>query len=542
MTVTLLVSAVVILSCVFCNKLSVRLGLPTLLVFIVLGMVFGSDGLLKIPFEDYRFAEEICSVALIFIMFYGGFGTNWKEAKPVATKSLLLSTLGVVLTAGLVGVFCYFILKIALLESLLIGAVISSTDAASVFSILRSKKLGLRYNTASMLEVESGSNDPCSYMLTAIMLSVMEGNAAVGNVLYMIFAQMVYGAAIGVSLAFGALFVLKRFKFPVEGFDAAFVLAVAVLSYALPSLIGGNGYLSAYIVGIILGNAKIKNKPSLVHFFDGITSLMQMLIFFLLGLLSTPTKLPLVLFPSLAIGLFLTFMARPLSVFAILSPMRCRVNQQLLVSFSGLRGAASIVFAIMVTVSGAHTENDVFHIVFGIVLMSIAIQGTLLPLVSRKLNMIDQNANVLRTFNDYIGDVAVQFVKLAIAKRHPWKNKKIKDLHLPGDALLVLVIRGESTIVPGGDTLLQEGDVAVLSAPAFQDENAISLIEVEVGCGSKWKDKKIWEYSPAENELVIMIKRGRRIIIPRGNTTIREGDILVINSPKKVKKLEAANV
>ena len=540
MAAILLASAVVIICCVFCNKLSNKLGLPTLLVFIILGMLFGSDGLLKIPFEDYNFAEEICSVALIFIMFYGGFGTNWKEARPVAGKAALLSTLGVVLTAGLVGLFCYFALGMGLLESLLIGAVISSTDAASVFSILRSKKLGLKYNTASMLEVESGSNDPCSYMLTAVVLSVMQGNAEAGNVAYMVFAQLVYGAGMGVIIALGALFILRRFHFATEGFDAAFVLGVAVLSYAAPSMVGGNGYLSAYLVGLILGNARIPNKPSLVHFFDGMTSLMQMLIFFLLGLLSTPSQLITVLLPALAIGLFLTFVARPLSVFAILSPARCRIRQQLLVSFAGLRGAASIVFAIMVMVSGVNTENDIFHIVFCIVLLSITFQGTLLPLVSKKLGMIDRNANVLRTFNDYIGDVDVQFVKINITDRHPWQDKKIKDLNLPTDALLVLVIRGGGSIVPSGNTILREGDIAVLSAPAFRDETMVSLIEVEVNKNSRWKGKRIMEYSPAENELVIMIKRGQRIIIPRGSTIIREGDILVINSPKKVNTLKNA--
>lgn len=233
-------------------------------------------------------------------------------------------------------------------------------------------------------------------------------------------------------------------------------------------------------------------------------------------------------------------MARPLSVFAILSPARCRIRQQLLVSFAGLRGAASIVFAIMVTVSGVNTENDIFHIVFCIVLLSITFQGTLLPLVSKKLGMIDRNANVLRTFNDYIGDVDVQFVKINITDRHPWQDKKIKDLNLPADALLVLVIRGGGSIVPSGNTILREGDIAVLSAPAFRDETMVSLIEVEVNKNSRWKGKKIMEYSPAENELVIMIKRGQRIIIPRGSTIIREGDILVINSPKKVNTLKNA--
>ena len=167
-----------------------------LLAFIVLGMIFGIDGIFKIPFENYRFAEEICSIALIFIMFYGGFGTNWNEAKPVAVKAALLSTVGVVFTAALVGLFCYVVLHLSLLESFLLGSVISSTDAASVFSILRSKKMGLKYRTDSMLEIESGSNDPCSYMLTMIILSIMDGKIGVGSIVYMIFAQFAFGILI----------------------------------------------------------------------------------------------------------------------------------------------------------------------------------------------------------------------------------------------------------------------------------------------------------------------------------------------------------
>lgn len=503
-----------------------------LLAFIVLGMIFGSDGIFKIPFENYVFAEQICSIALIFIMFYGGFGTSWDEAKPVAVKSILLSTLGVILTAGLTGLFCYSLLHIEFWESLLIGSVISSTDAASVFSILRSKKLNLKYNTASMLEVESGSNDPCSYMLTAIVLSIMTGKVTTGIVMYMIFAQLFYGIIIGVIIAILSRFVLRRFKFATEGFDMAFVIGIAILSYALPSIVGGNGYLSAYIVGIILGNSDIKNKRSLVNFFDGVTGLMQMLIFFLLGLLAFPSQMPSILPHSIAIALFLTFIARPAAVFSILMPAKCKISQLLLVSFAGLRGAASIVFAIMATVSDAYTKNDVFHIVFCIVLLSITFQGTLIPLIAKRLKMIDNNANVLKTFNDYTEEVDVQFIKLAITQHHPWKNKAIHEIVLPPDTLLVMLIRNKETIVPNGNTKLQENDIAVLSAKPFQDDSCIQLVEQKITADNKWQGKKISEFSPNSNELVIMIKRNEAIIIPRGDTLLKENDILVMMAKK----------
>ncbi|WP_310605037.1 potassium/proton antiporter, partial [Anaerosporobacter sp.] len=371
--VYLLVAAIIIFACVVLNKITSRLGIPTLLAFILLGMSMGSDGIFKIPFDNFYVAERICSVALIFIMFYGGFGTKWSEAKPIAVKAILLSSVGVILTALFTGLFCYSVLHFAFWESMLIGSVISSTDAASVFSILRSKRLNLKDNSASLLEVESGSNDPCSYMLTAIVLAVMKGEANGSEILLMIIAQIVFGILFGVVIAFLAYEFLKHFHFATEGFDLIFVVAVAILAYALPSMVGGNGYLSAYLVGVILGNKPIANKKALVNFFDGTTGLMQILVFFLLGLLAFPSQLPKVFLPSMLIALFLTFIARPLSVFALMSPFKCKLNQQILVSWAGLRGAASIVFAVMATIDPANTSNDIFHIVFCIVLFSILI-------------------------------------------------------------------------------------------------------------------------------------------------------------------------
>ncbi|WP_377077437.1 cation:proton antiporter, partial [Ruminococcus bicirculans (ex Wegman et al. 2014)] len=197
----LILSSVIVLCCVFFNKISDKFGLPALLAFILLGMLFGSDGLFKIEFDNYKFAEEICSVGLVFIIFYGGFGTKWSEAKKVAGKSLILASAGVLLTAFATGAFCKLVLGFEWLESLLIGAVISSTDAASVFSVLRSKKLNLRYGTASILELESGSNDPWAYMLTVIILSVMKGGATAGGFVVSLLAQVFFGVGFGALIS-----------------------------------------------------------------------------------------------------------------------------------------------------------------------------------------------------------------------------------------------------------------------------------------------------------------------------------------------------
>lgn len=532
MAVYLLITAFVIITCIFLNKISSRLGIPMLLAFILLGMLLGSDGVGGIEFGNYGFAEQVCSIALIFIMFYGGFGTKWTKAKPVAVKALLLSSVGVVLTAGITGLFCFFALGVSFPESFLIGAVVSSTDAASVFSILRSKRLNLKYNTASLLEVESGSNDPCSYMLTLILLSVMSGRGQGGGIAYLVFAQFAYSLLLGGAIAFLAVWIMKKYQFP-EGFDAAFVLAVAIFSYALPAFVGGNGYLSAYLVGIYMGNHEIRNKKSLVSFFDGVTGLMQMLLFFLLGLLSFPSHIPQILLPALWIALFLTFVARPIAVFLVLTPFKSSLNQRLLVSWSGLRGAASIVFAVMATVDSAYTSNDIFHIVFVIVLLSILFQGSLIPFAARRLDMIDDSADVMKTFSDYSDEVPVQYIQFKIPKGHIWAGKKVEDLLFPPETLLVLLKREGNNLIPEGKTVLEAEDVLILSAKAPDRIEGVILTEKQIEKQDNWAGKTVSELPKTAGMLIVMIQREGKVIIPKGDTVLLCDDVLVnYHAPK----------
>lgn len=533
-TTAMIFGALVILCCIVCSKLSGKFGVPALLLFIALGMVFGSDGLLKIPFDDYRFAEQVCSFSLVFIMFYGGFGTNWRAAKPVVAKAVWLSTLGVLLTAAFTALFCRFVLGFGMLESCLLGAVISSTDAASVFAILRSKRLNLRDGTASLLEVESGSNDPASYMLTVTVISLMEGSA--GGVFSMVVKQVAFGVILGGLIAGAAVLVLKHIRFTTEGFDTIFVFTVAVLSYALPALVGGNGYLAAYLCGILLGNSRIKNKRSLVHFFDGITGLAQIVIFFLLGLLSFPSRIPSILPAAVAVMLFLTFVARPLAVFAILTPARCSFRQKLLVSWAGLRGAASIVFAILAMVGGVPMDNDLFHIIFCISLLSVAFQGTLLPLVARKLGMVDDKGSVLKTFNDYEEQAEIRLIRTEIPENHPWAGKTIGELNLVVDTLIVMIKRGGSTLIPKGDTVIAAGDVLVMSGQVYQgDGGDADLTEIEVGKSHKWASRQLQEIELPEQTLVILIKKpDGKTVIPNGQTVVEPADILVLVGQKRL--------
>lgn len=503
-----------------------------LLLFIVIGMLFGSDGIFKIPFDDYEFAEQICSIALIFIIFYGGFETRWSEAKRVAGKSILLSSVGVVVTALLTGLFCHYILKFSLWEGMLVGAVVSSTDAASVFAVLRSKRLNLKYNTASILELESGSNDPWAYMLTIVILSIMRGSGSPADFAYMLFAQVFYGVVLGAIIAVVAVLVLRRIRFETSGFDTIFVSTVALISYALPGMIGGNGYLSTYIVGIVLGNARLPNTKPLAHFFDGVTGFAQITLFFLLGLLAFPSQIPDIIIPAIAIVMFLTFIARPIAVACIMLPFKAPLAQQAVISWAGFRGATSIVFAIMATVDTAYTKNDVFHIVFCIVLISIGLQGTFLPFVAKKLQMIDDNENVMRTFNDYSEEKEVQFIKISISKESTWAYKKIKELYLPPGLLIVMILRGTKRVIPSGKSEILPNDVLILSGEGFSDDRIFRLNELRLTLHHEWCGKRISDIAISEGNFIVMIKRNGKLLIPNGKTKLHNDDVLVMTMDK----------
>ena len=526
MNEALLLMGCVILLCTLMGRYLDRLAVPSLLIFIALGMCFGENGLLRIPFDDYDAANVICSASLIFIMFYGGFGTNLNAARPVVVQSVVLSTLGVAGTAGAVAVFAHLVLGLPWVESFLIGSVISSTDAASVFNILRSKKLALKYHTDSLLEIESGSNDPISYMLTTVAVGIMGGQDVFIPLLLV--QQIAIGALGGLLLGKLAIWSLRRGMFPSEQSQTIFVFAVVILSYALPTVLGGNGYLSSYLCGIYMGSTKLPQKRNLVHFFDVVTDVAQVLIFFLLGLLVTPVELPSVLLPALAIMVFLTFVARPAVVSVLMLPFRPSLAQVGVVSWAGLRGVASIVFAIMAVLQGAETRYNLFNLVFCIVLLSISLQGSLLPRVSAKLSMIDHTADVSKTFNDYQEESDIDFIKIHLDKNHPWNGKTLRELPLPSDLLVAMIARKEETIVPNGSTVLLPGDLLVLAARAFEDRENLFLQEIVVEKGHKWVGRSLRQIPTRSDTLIVMIKRGNETIIPGGSTILQAGDTLVI--------------
>ncbi len=455
----LVLCSIVLLLSVASSKLLGRLGIPSLLIFLLLGMLFGSDGLVGIHFSNFELTKNICSIGLIFIMFYGGFGTSWKTAKPVAVQSVLMSTLGVIITAGLTGMFCYFLFGVKLFEALLLGSVIASTDAAAVFAILRSRKLNLKGGLAPLLEIESGSNDPVSYMLTIVFVTLI--NHSEVHIPLMIAKQISFGLVIGIILGILSAFVLKKVTFEVSGIDTILVFGVAILSYSLSEILGGNGYLSVYLSGIILGNSKITNKKGLVNFFDGVSWLMQIILFFTLGLVSFPSSLIDVMSYAIPIAIFLIIVARPIATFSILSWFKIPLKQQVFVSLVGLRGAASMVFAIFAATSSDYITGDIFHMVFFVALFSVTVQGSTIPFMAKKLDLIDNNASVLKTFTDYTDDENTQIVEMVISTEHPYCGKTIAEANISSDILVVMVKRGKETIVPKGSTKMMEGDIVV---------------------------------------------------------------------------------
>lgn len=461
----MILSGLVLLICIISSKIFYKWGVPVLLVFIIIGMLFGSDGIGGIYFDNYDITYSLSSIALVFIMFYGGFCTKWKKAKMVSVPAILLSTLGVVITAGLTGLFCYYVLKTSIFEGILLGCIVASTDAASVMSILRSRNLKLKNNIDTLVEFESGSNDPTAYMLTSIMLMFVTSSEPMGaGILVMLFRQIIFGVLVGLLLSKVSVFILRKIEFEIEGLYPIFTIMVAILAYSISEFLGGNGYLSVFIAGIVMGNSKIPHKKSLNNFFDGLSWIMQIMLFFMLGLLAFPSQLPSVAFEGIAISIFLIIIGRPIAVFAILTWFKVPIKEQIFISWVGLRGAASLVFAIYAITRTSAIENDIFHIIFFIALFSVAIQGTLIPWFAKKLDLIcheenkdNNNDKIKSKLKDYIFEVKV-------GEKNEIVNKAIMDSEVPDEILIVMIKRDNKVIIPKGFTVIKPNDTLVLTS------------------------------------------------------------------------------
>lgn len=525
MNVFILLSAIVLILCVLVYKFFSRFGVPMLLVFLLLGVTFGVDGIMKIDFTNFDLARNICGIALIFIIFFGGFGTKISAARGIVFKSILLSTLGVFMTSIGVMIVAHYILDINIYVSFLIGAVVSSTDAASVFSILRTHRLSLKYGTASLLEVESGSNDPMAFILTILALTIIHGG---NSIIVLMFAQVIFGIVIGAGISIISIFILNKITFSENSFSMAFLLGAVALTYSITEIVKGNGYLAVYIFGIMVGNAKFRHKISIVHFFDGITSVLQMLVFFIIGLLINPSTAIHEFVPAVIISGFMIFIIRPFIVFLIMGTKNSNRKQRLLVSWSGLRGASAVIFA-MYAISFSNEYLVIFNISFIIVMISISLQGSTIPFVAKKLDMIDKDGDVLKTFNDYSAEEDVDFITSTITDGHEWIGKKLKDIELMPSVLLVLIVRNGRNIIPDGNTIIFKDDKIVLCGTSYTDtKNGLELNEVNIADDSPYIGKAIKDIDGLNESLIIMIKRDDKSMIPQGDDRIKQGDTLVI--------------
>lgn len=456
----LLAAGVLLLISLIVSRLGGRLGIPGLLLFLGVGMLAGSDGL-GIQFSDYRLAQALGTVALCFILFQGGLTTHWGETRPVIRRGLSLATLGVLITAGVMATFAHFALNLPWLVAWLLGAVVSSTDASAVFSVLKERALGLKGDIGPLLEFESGGNDPMAVFLTVGLLELI-ANPGMGvlEIVPLFVKQMVIGGVLGAALGRAALLMLNRLQLQFEGLYSVLTLALALTIFSVTAVVGGSGFLAIFIAGIILGNADFLHKRSLLSFHDGLAWLMQVAMFLTLGLLVNPRELLPTAGLALACALVLVFVARPVSVFISLAASRMPVRHKTMVAWVGLRGAVPIVLATFPLLAGVPQAQVLFNVVFFIVLTSVLLQGTTLTLAADLLDLRTARTVPAAPSMTYTptGHSKNALVEVEVRPGSPADGQRIVDLHLPPEALVVLIHRAGEYLIPRGATRLMAGD------------------------------------------------------------------------------------
>ncbi|MCL5266834.1 MAG: potassium/proton antiporter [Bacteroidetes bacterium] len=470
----LLVGSVLVLLSIGIAKLSDNLGVPVLLLFLILGMLAGSEGIGGIYFDNAGLAQSIGIVALIFILFAGGLDTKWSEVRPVVWQAAGLSIAGVFITALAVGLFATWLLGFSFLEGLLLGAVVSSTDAAAVFAVLRSRKISLKGNLKPLLELESGSNDPMAVFLTVGTIQLITlPRTSIAEVMLQFFLQMGIGALLGLTLGRAMVFVLNWLKISHEGIYPVLVLAFATFVYGTTATLGGSGFLAVYICGLVAGRAEFVQKKSLLRFFDGLAWLSQIGMFLTLGLLVYPSQVFSVVGAGLLVSGFLMFVARPLSVFSMLSFAQSPWRDKAFVSWVGLRGAVPIILATFPLIAGLPKAGMLFNLVFFIVLTSGLLQGWSVPYVARLLKVdapLRQKRKYPIEFAPMDG-MNAELVDFMVPHNSTAVGKSLVELSFPQDTLVVLISRDDGYVVPSGGTILQEGDtILVLSSEEYLPE------------------------------------------------------------------------
>ena len=472
----LLIGSILLIISVLAGKTSYRFGVPVLIFFLAIGMLAGSDGIGGIYFDNPKTAQFIGIVALNFILFSGGFETNLKSIKPVMWQGITLSTLGVLLTTAAVGLFVWAVLDFSIYEGLLLGAIVSSTDSAAVFSILRTKSLALKNNLRPLLELESGSNDPMAYVLTIVFTGLVTNpEMTLISSIPMFITQLVLGTVMGIGLGMLSKIVVNKIKLDFEGLYTVLAVALMFFVFASTDYIGGNGFLAVYLAAVYLGNQELIHKKKILKTFDGFAWLMQIVLFLTLGLLVFPSHIIPVIGTGLLISAFLILFARPLSVFFSMLPFRMNLRSRAFISWVGLRGAVPIVFATYPLIAGVDKANLIFNIVFFISITSVLTQGTTLHIIGKWLNLILPESVRPRTLVDMerFESIKSYMHEIVIPESSSVVGKEIVETGFPKTAIISIIRRNGKFLTPGGSTIIEANDrLYILS------ENNESLKEV----------------------------------------------------------------
>jgi len=465
-TILLWVAVLIFVSAVS-SKLSDRFAIPALLLFLVIGMLAGSEGIGGINFDNAQLAKSIGVIALIFIIFSGGLDTNWKDTRAVAWPGVVLSTLGVLLTAVITGLCAVYILKFSFLEGMLLGSIVSSTDAAAVFSILRSKRISLKQPLKPLLEFESGSNDPMAVFLTVSFISILTlKNMSIVSLIPRFFLDMGMGALIGYLMARFIVFFINRLKLYYEGLYPVIMISLVLLTYVIAVFLKGNGILAVYLAGLMLGQAEFPNKRMIVRFHDGLAWLMQIAMFVTLGLLVFPSHIVPLIGAGLLLTLLLMVVARPVSVFLCLLPFKISTRKKAMIAWVGLRGSVPIILATFPFMAGIAQADTIFNIVFFIVIASVLIQGTSIPIISKMLKLDAPWANRKSypiEFEKTEG-MDAELTDIIVPYNSGSAGKMIRGLNVPEKCLIMLISRNDKFIIPAGPTIIEGGDVLLVLA------------------------------------------------------------------------------
>ena len=468
---SLLIFSILLFVSIIVSKTGYRFGMPALLFFLVVGMLFGSDGL-GIEFKSIKSAQFVGMIALSIILFSGGMDTKHSEIKPIMAQGIVLSTLGVILTTLFTGLFIYWIwqytntgVALPLTTALLLAATMSSTDSASVFNILRSHKMNLKHNLRPMLELESGSNDPMAYMLTIVLIQfIQSSNLSTWDIIGSFLIQFIVGGAAG--YLFGKLTVklMNKISLPNPALYSIMLLSIVFFIFTISDMIHGNGYLAVYIAGIIVGNARITNKREIATFMDGMTWLFQIIMFLVLGLLVNPHEMIDIALIATLIGVFMIIIARPISVWLCLIPFkRMTAKSRHFISWVGLRGAVPIIFATYPVAANIEGANIMFNVVFFITIMSLVVQGSTIPWVAKKLKLASKLKKEGNDFGvELPEEIDTDLKDIVLNEEMLLNGNTLKEIELPEGTLVMLVKRGNDFLIPNGSLELESGDKLLL--------------------------------------------------------------------------------